>query len=67
MRHFKVIPAAQAEAAMSNAQCVTTVPRLSLDGSQAMTQWTTEQSGGLTHAEARALVHTSAWQVHDNG
>ena len=67
MRHYKVVASSEVEAALAEEGCVTTSPRYTLDGSQAMTQWTTEQSGGLTHEEARALVQTSAWQVDDNG
>lgn len=67
MRHYKTIAAAEVNEALVDAECVTTAPRYSLDGSQAITRWTSAQAGGLTHAEARALVQTSDWQVADNG
>ena len=47
---------------MESPTCVTTRPRYSLDGTQAILKFTEPVDGSIDHAAAFALVQTSAWQ-----
>ena len=62
-RHYKAVAASDVDAALADDSCVTTRPRYSLNRTQAITQWTEAQPGGLTHEEARTLVQTADWQA----
>jgi len=47
---------------MESPTCVTTVPRYTIDGTEAILKFTEPVDGWIDHAAAFALVQTSAWQ-----
>jgi hypothetical protein len=63
-RYYKIIPAADASAAMANPLCVTTWPRLSLDDTKALLKYTEQVPGSVTHAEIMVILQTSDWSVN---
>ena len=60
--HYRVYPADEVASHMENPACVTTEPRHTLDGTEAILKFTEPVDGWIDHATALALVHTSAWQ-----
>ena len=60
--HYRVYPADDVASHMESPTCVTTQPRYSLDGTEAILKFTEPVGGGIDHAAAFALVQTSAWQ-----
>jgi hypothetical protein len=47
---------------MESPTCVTTEPRYTIDGTEAILKFTEPVDGSITHAAAFALVQTPAWQ-----
>lgn len=60
--HYRVYPADEVASHLENPTCVTTEPRYTLDGTEAILKFTEPVDGWIPHAEALALVHTPAWQ-----
>ena len=60
--HYRVYPADEVASHMESSTCVTTEPRYTLDGTQAILKFTEPVDGWIDHAAALALVQTSAWQ-----
>lgn len=60
--HYKVYPAEDIDDHINDPSCVTTKPRYSLDGSQAILKFTSPVDGWITHEEAFELVQTPEWQ-----
>ena len=60
--HYRVYPADEVASHMESSTCVTTSPRYTIDGTQAILKFTEPVDGSITHAEAFALVQTPAWQ-----
>ena len=60
--HYRVYLAEEVESHMGTPTCVTTQPRYTLDGTQAILKFTEPVDGWIDHAAALALVQTSAWQ-----
>lgn len=60
--HYRVYPADEVASHMESPTCVTTVPRYTLDGTEAILKFTKPVDGWIDHAAAFALVQTPAWQ-----
>tara|TARA_Y100001937_G_scaffold107591_1_gene150407 strand:- start:3221 stop:3430 length:210 start_codon:yes stop_codon:yes gene_type:complete len=60
--HYRVYLADEVASHMESPTCVTTSPRYTLDGTQAILKFTEPVDGWIDHAAALALVQTSAWQ-----
>jgi len=60
--HYRVYPADEVASHMESPTCVTTVPRYTIDGTEAILKFTEPVDGWIDHAAAFALVQTPAWQ-----
>ena len=63
--HYRVYPADEVEAHMEDPTCVTTQPRYTLDGTEAILKFTEPVDGWIDHAAALALVTTPEWQSEE--
>lgn len=60
--HYRVYAADDVASHMESPTCVTTQPRYTLDGTEAILKFTEPVDGWIDHAAALALVQTPAWQ-----
>ncbi len=60
--HYRVYLADEVASHMESSTCVTTSPRYTIDGTQAILKFTEPVDGWIDHAAAFALVQTPAWQ-----
>lgn len=60
-RFYLVVNASDVADRMADPDCYTTDPRYNAARSQAVLSYAEEQSGGLDHAEAVALMDTAPW------
>ena len=60
--HYRVYAADEVASHMEASTCVTTQPRYTLDGTEAILKFTEPVDGWIDHSAALALVATPAWQ-----
>ena len=60
--HYRVYPADDVASHMESPTCVTTEPRYTIDGTEAILKFTEPVDGSIDHAAAFALVQTAPWQ-----
>ncbi|MAK31347.1 MAG: hypothetical protein CL490_12875 [Acinetobacter sp.] len=63
MSTYSITDAAQVDDMLQEADCVSTSPRYNAAGTQAVLRWCADGVGRISHADARALMATAAWQV----
>lgn len=63
--HYRAYPADEVASHMESSTCVTTQPRYTLDGTEAILKFTEPVDGWIDHSAALALVTTAAWQSEE--
>lgn len=62
IRYYKIVNAEEVEAGMADSDCVTSVPRYSVDKTKALLKYKTQVAGSVSHAEILEILQTSDWQ-----
>jgi hypothetical protein len=65
MSWYKIVSAADVADELNRPECVTTVPRYSNNGAQAVIRYSSEVSGSMNQADTLAITRGAAWNPTD--
>lgn len=65
MSHYKIVGSDDVAEELARPECVTTEPRYSNNGAQAVIRYSSEVEGSITHEAALAITRGAAWNPAD--
>lgn len=65
MSWYKIVSAASVADELNRPECVTTIPRYSNNGDQAVIRYNSEVEGSITHEAALTITRGAAWTPAD--